>query len=108
MLDIKLIRKEPEKVKEALKKRFSDLSVDSILAVDRERRELLAEVEALRSRRNAVSQEIARLKKAGEAAEDKVAAMKELGAELKEKERALAEAEERFEAAVAAIPNIPH
>ena len=108
MLDIKLVRKEPERVREALKKRFSDLSVDEILEIDRERRALLTEVEALRSRRNAVSQEIARLKRAGEAAEDKVAAMKELGAELKEKERALAEAEERFEAAVAAIPNIPH
>ncbi len=108
MLDIKLIRKNPDKVKEALKKRFSEISIDEILSLDQQRRDLLTEVEGLRSRRNTVSQEIAKLKKAGEPADEKVKAMKELGAELKEKEEALAEITARFEAAVATIPNIPH
>ena len=62
MLDINLIRDNPDMVKAALLDLNSDASIDEILALDPKRRELLTEVEALRAQRNVVSKEIGRTK----------------------------------------------
>ena len=63
MLDIKLLRTEPEKVKAALKSRNSDIDVDAIISLDEERRALLFNVEGLKSKQNEVSKQIPQLKK---------------------------------------------
>jgi seryl-tRNA synthetase len=60
MLDIKLIRENPDSVREALDKRRSDYSMDEVLDLDERRRGLLTEVEGLKARRNEVSKEIGR------------------------------------------------
>ena len=79
MLDLNLIREQPDLVRTALKNRQMDASpVDDILRLDEKRRSLLTQVEALKAERNAVSKEIGKMKDAGER-EKKIAAMREVG-----------------------------
>jgi len=66
MLDIKTIRNDPELIKRVLLQRLMELDVDRIIALDRERRNLLQEAEELKYKRNQASGEIGRLKKSGE------------------------------------------
>ena len=107
MLDLKLLQKQPEVVAAALAARHSAISLDEFLDLDRRRRAALAEVEALKSKRNTESAEVARRKKAGEDASDLVA---ELGV-LSDRIKALDVEAEALKDEVAAwmlnVPNIP-
>ena len=69
MLDLKLLQKNPEVVAAALAKRHSPLNMRTFEELDNKRRELLAQVEALKAERNRASAEVARLKRNGEDAE---------------------------------------
>ena len=62
MLDIRLIRENPELVRRAIEAKRSEDVVDQVLELDRERRAIIGEVETLKSRRNTVTEEIAKLK----------------------------------------------
>ncbi len=107
MLDLNLIRREPERVKEGLRKRGEDPAlVDRVLELDARRRELLKKVEALRAERNRVSKEIARLRDPEER-NAKIAAMRALGDELKALEQQLREVEDRLHEQLAWLPNLP-
>src|SRR5690606_27243555 len=77
VLDIKLIRNEPDKVREAMRRRGEDAPIDEVLALDEQRRSLVTEVEQLTARRNQVSEEIARAEQAGPDAAERVAALRE-------------------------------
>ncbi len=112
MLDIKLIRENPDFVKERLKTRDKALVfiVDEILAVDKERRKLIAEVEQLKAEKNKLSKEIGRLFKEGkkeeaQKAKEEVVAKNER-IECLEKE--LKEVEKRFNNLLLTVPNLPH
>ena len=107
MLDIKLVRANPDELRRALERRGSTQSLDEFLAVEEERRRLTAETEQRRALRNRVSQEIAQLKRAGRAGDDKIVAMRALGDEIKDHEQRLAAIEERLKAMLLEIPNIP-
>ena len=63
MLDIKLIRENPEKINELLKRRNPELSIDAVLAVDEERRQIQVQVDELRAKRKNESQKIGLMKK---------------------------------------------
>lgn len=63
MLDMKFVRENPEKVIEGVRKRNGDLNLDEFLALDKERRELTQQVEALKNERNTASKEIGLLKR---------------------------------------------
>jgi seryl-tRNA synthetase len=76
MLDINLIRKDPEKVRQALLKRMDEISFDELLAWDAEYRATLTESESLKAQRNAVSAMIPRMKKQGEDVTAKLEEMK--------------------------------
>lgn len=52
MLDIKLIRENPEKINELLKRRNPDLSIDTIIAIDADRRKVQAQADELRAKEN--------------------------------------------------------
>ena len=65
MLDLKLIRSDPERVKTALARRGADAQVDELLALDARRRELLPEVENAQAERKALSKQIGEAKQAG-------------------------------------------
>ncbi|NIM50858.1 MAG: serine--tRNA ligase, partial [Gemmatimonadales bacterium] len=75
MLDIAYIRDHPDQVKEALVNLNTDAPIDEILELDRQRRELLQEVEALRAERNTGSKQIGALMREGR--RDEAGALKE-------------------------------
>jgi seryl-tRNA synthetase len=107
MLDSKLIRETPMLVKEALEKRQMDPAmVDQILSLDEKRRELIVEVEEMRSERNAVSKEIGWMKDKA-ARQEKIDAMRALGDRIDDVDKKLQVVDEDLNALLAGIPNIP-
>ena len=62
MLDIQIIRENPDEVKEALQKLQAEAPIDEILSLDRDRRQILQEVEGLRQKRNETSAQIGKMK----------------------------------------------
>ena len=107
MLDINIIRENPEIVRKALCDRQADPApVDAILALDAKRRAAIAEVENLKAERNAVSKEIAGLKDAP-ARQAKIEAMRQVGDKIAVLDKEVAEVEAELTALTAALPNIP-
>lgn len=107
MLDIKLIRTEPEKVKKALARRKENVDIDALLALDTKKRETLFEVEQLKSKQNDVSKKIPAMKKAGEDTTAVFAEMKELSDEIKALDDKVRELDEEIYKTMLTIPNIP-
>jgi len=108
MLDLDYIREKPEEVKAALQKRDEDPEqVEEIVRLDARRRELLTEVEALRAKRNRVSKKIGRLKNQEER-EQLIADMRAVGERIDALEEPLDEVESSLEAAMLALPALPH
>lgn len=107
MLDITLIREQPDLVKAGLQKRQMDPGlVDQARDLDARRRELLQQVEALKAERNAVSKEISTMK--DKAAKDaKIAEMRGVGDKIDTFDAELSRIEADFEAVISVIPNIP-
>ena len=107
MLDLNLIRQQPDLVRTALKNRQMDPSpVDDILRLDEKRRALLTQVETLKAERNAVSKEIGRTKDATER-EEKIAAMREVGEKIAALDKEVADVEAGLNSILSAMPNIP-
>lgn len=107
MLDIKLLRNEPEKIKEALKNRANDLDIEPAIELDAKRREILAEVEQMKAKQNEITKQIPAMKKAGENTDSIFAEMKELSGEIKELDTQVAEIDEKLRDFMLRIPNIP-
>jgi seryl-tRNA synthetase len=107
MLDLNLIREQPELIRTALKNRQLDASpVDDILRLDEKRRLLLTEVEKLKAERNTVSKEIGKMKDAAER-EKKIVSMREVGERISALDKEVAEVESELTSLTAALPNIP-
>src|SRR5512141_931792 len=107
MLDLNLIRENPDIVRTALQNRQLEVSpVDDILRLDEKRRSLLTQVETLKAERNAVSKEIGKMKDAAER-EKKIAAMREVGDKIAALDKEVAGVEAELTAVASAIPNIP-
>jgi seryl-tRNA synthetase len=107
MLDLKLIRDNPDLVRAGLRKRGADpVLVDRVLDADRKRRELVAEVERLRAEQNRVSAEIPKL--ADRSRQARIAEMREVAAKIKALEPDLAAAEETRDGILLLFPNLPH
>ena len=107
MLDMKFVRDNPEKVMDAVRKRNGELNLDEFLALDKERREITQQVEALKNERNTASKEIGKLKKAGENAEEKMAEVRAIGDKIASDDVRLRDIEARLKTIMLAIPNIP-
>lgn len=108
MLDIKMVRSNPESVVAAMKRRGMDLDLTSFLALDEKRRALLTEVEQLKNTRNTVSKQIGMMKKNGENADELVAEMSKVGETIAELDKQVAEVDAQMEEIILNIPNIPH
>src|SRR6266446_7991164 len=108
MLDLKRIRTETDRVREAIAFKKTGADLDRYLLLDEERRQVLVESERLKHERNDVSEEIGRLKKAGKDAADKVRAMKQAGETIKSLDQRMAGLEVELETILAWIPNVPH
>ena len=107
MIDIKLVREEPQVVKEGLQKRSLDASVvDELLAIDEQRRQKLQEVETLRAERNVVSREIGKIKDQAER-EAKIADMKGVSDKITAFDEEVRIMEEKQQDLIMGIPNIP-
>jgi seryl-tRNA synthetase len=110
MLDLELLRKNPEFVKERLRLRREDYPrlVDEALRLDEERRSILRELEALRAERNALSKEVGKLKSKGEQTAGLECKVKEIKEKIEGLEGQLSEVEEQLKGVMLSIPNIPH
>jgi seryl-tRNA synthetase len=107
MLDIALIREQPDIVRKSLKDRQMDASpVDSILELDEKRRELLTEVETLKAERNTVSKEIGKMKDEKER-QFKIDAMRAVGEKISNMDAELAEVDTELQVLMSGLPNIP-
>ncbi len=111
MIDIKLIRENPELVKENIKKKFQDSKlgiVDEVKQLDEDYRALRKQADELRSRRNTISKEIGQLMKQGlkEAAEQIKKEVAEIGKQIEEDEKKELELEENIKNKMMVIPNI--
>ena len=107
MLDINLIRKDPEFVKAALAKREYEVDFTELLQWDARRKEIIAEGEALKAERNRINKEIPHLKKEGADVSAVMAQMKESGEKVKSLDEELRQVEAKIEEFVAALPNLP-
>jgi seryl-tRNA synthetase len=108
MLDPKLLRESPETVRAAIARKHLDADLDAVLALDTAWRTALTEVEALRAKQKAANNEMAALKKGSPEFIAKVQEMKAVSAEVKAKEEGLKSLEEKWQAAMLTLPNIPH
>ncbi|SDE32495.1 seryl-tRNA synthetase [Paenibacillus sp. UNCCL117] len=108
MLDIKLLRSDLDKVKQAMATRGKNLEeLDRFMDLDTKRRELLQETEQLKNRRNVVSQEVAQLKKAKENADHLIDEMKVVGDRIKVLDEDIRGLETELDAILLSLPNLP-
>ncbi len=107
MIDIKILRNEPEKLIEALKRRKEDrIDIDGLIALDTKRRETLFEVEQMKSRQNEVSKQIPALKKEGKDTTEIFAEMKVLSDNIKKLDEEIRSIDEQIDSIMYTIPNI--
>ena len=107
MLDIKLIRENPEKINELLKRRNPDLSVEAVLKIDEERRKVQFELDNLRAKRKSESNKIGEMKKQGIDTTAIQAEIRALGEDAKALEEKLSELDNSQKEALLYIPNTP-
>ncbi|WP_312197630.1 serine--tRNA ligase [Anaerospora hongkongensis] len=108
MLDIRFIRDNTDRVQQALAIRGAAVGLEEFLRLEKERRELLQQVESLKSKRNAVSQEISQMKKNGQNADALIVEMRGVGDCISELDGKIREAEAALGDIVMTIPNVPH
>ena len=110
MLDIKVIRQDPQRVKEAMRNRQNpmDETIDEILNIDEQRRVLTAKTEGEKAEQNKLSKQIPMLKKEGKNTEERRAQLKTLSDDIKEMASELSGLETKQRELLLRVPNIPH
>ncbi|MCS4485830.1 serine--tRNA ligase [Staphylococcus americanisciuri] len=109
MLDIKLFRNEPEKVKEKIQLRGDDAAVvDEVLALDKKRRELIQQTEELKAERNKASELIAQKKRNNEDADEAIQLQRQAGDKVKAIDAELKEVDNALQDKLSRIPNLIH
>ena len=108
MLDIKVLRNEPEKVERAFLKRKENFDLSGLFALDDERKALIYEVEQKKNKQNTVSKQIPVLKKEGKDVAPIFEEMKKLSDEIKEYDVKVRELDEKINDILLTIPNIPN
>lgn len=110
MLDIKLVRTQPDMVKAAMKKRNKnmDAAIDEVLAIDEQRREINTRNDTLKAEQNKASKQIPMLKKEGKDITEIMAELKKLSDEIAADDVEIAKLEEKQREIMLSIPNIPN
>src|SRR5215510_2336138 len=108
MLDLRLIREQPDVVQRGLATRGGAELVPEILAADAERRRLVTEAETLKAERNRSSEAIGQAKRRGENPEPAMARMREVSDRIKALDAEVKRADERMEQLLLELPNLPH
>ncbi|GMU93414.1 MAG: serine--tRNA ligase [Candidatus Hydrogenedentota bacterium] len=106
MIDIKLIREQPEIVRDCLAKRGAPMDLEAVLRTDAKRRELQFDMEQLRAQQNKASEEIARLKRDKQDVAAVLATMKSVSARIKELEEEVRRVDSDVQDGLLAIPNL--
>lgn len=106
MIDINLLRDNPELVKKSTANKNANADIDKALELDERRRALIVEVEQLKALRNKVTKEIADAKKNKEDAQPKIDQMRKVSGDIKQMDSDLAEIEEEFNSILLQIPNV--
>jgi seryl-tRNA synthetase len=108
VLDLKLIRDDPDAVRAGLERKRVDPAVlDRVLTLDARRRELLPALEESRATQNRAGEKIAAAKRSGDDADAAIAEMREVAARVKEMQAEVAQVDEQLLAARASLPNLP-
>ncbi|KRK72456.1 serine--tRNA ligase [Lacticaseibacillus nasuensis] len=108
MLDMKLIRQQPDWVKTKLGARgIKPEEIDELLVLDEKRRSIIVQTEDLKAKRNQVSGEIAQKKRAKEPADEQIKAMRAVGQEISGLDQELAKVDERVKYILVRLPNYP-
>jgi seryl-tRNA synthetase len=107
MLDINLIRSNPEFVKEGLAKKGSSANLDELLGMDQKRRALVAENEAIKAERNRLSKDIPAMKKRGEDTAALMDKLKEMADRVKALDEEQGAVEKEIESFLLKLPNLP-
>lgn len=108
MLDLKLIRKNPDILKRAVAKSKDSINIDEFLSLDEKRRELIYNVEQMKSKQNSDSKLIPKYKKEGKDVSELLKEMKELSEKIKDMDQQLKEVDEEIEKLLLTIPNVPN
>ena len=107
MLDLKLLRREPDAVRASLVRRGDDPGLlDRVLEFDARRREVLPALEALRGEQNAANDAIATAKRDGSGADEAIAAMREVAGRAKALDEELAGIDQELRGTLAQLPNL--
>jgi seryl-tRNA synthetase len=109
VLDLRLIRRDPDAVRAALARRGDhDVSVlDRVVELDARKREILPRLEGLRAEQNAANAAIAQAKKSGEGADEAIAKMRAVAGEAKALNEELATVDAELTPTLAQLPNLP-
>ena len=107
MLDIRMIRENPDKVNELLKRRNPELSIDGILDIDAKRRKVQAQADELRAKRKNMSQQIGMMKKEGKNTDEIQSEVKSMGDEISQLEIQEQELDAQQRKLLLSTPNIP-
>ncbi|HEX9880738.1 MAG TPA: aminoacyl--tRNA ligase-related protein, partial [Candidatus Binatia bacterium] len=108
MLDVKLLREQPDVVKVRVGSRGQAVDWDELADVDRRRRQVISNTENLKGKKNRLSGEVGELKKSGGDATPLMAEIEGLSKEIREQDATLKGIETRFEELMLVIPNLPH
>ena len=108
MLDPKIIREDPERIRKMLKNRDVDFDFDGLIQFDKQRRELIIKTDEFRKKRNDISLEIGKKKKAGEDTVPLLEMMKKVSQELENLETAQNKVELDYSKLALTIPNFIH
>ncbi len=108
MLDIKLLRSNPEVLQRALLKSKGKFDIDGFMSLDAKRRELISQTEQMKGKQNSDSKLIPQYKKEGKDVGPLMEEMKNLSNEIKELDQQLREVDEQIDALVLTIPNVPN
>lgn len=108
MLDIKFVRDNPELVLENLRKRHNPMNLDRFMELEKQRREVIAQTEALKSEKNTVSKQISQMKKNKENADEVIAKMRSVGDQISQLDEKLRGIQEELHDILLRIPNMCH
>lgn len=107
MIDIKLLRENPERLKKAISLKKFDCDLDAILDFDAKRRAIVSAAEEARAAQNAANLEMSKLPKGSDEFKAKIAELKEVSAKVKALEKEADEADKKWNSMLLTIPNMP-
>jgi seryl-tRNA synthetase len=108
MIELKLLKDNPDIIRRALESRGEDLDLDALVALDHKRRNSITEIQNMKKEQNTLSEKVGQLKRDNRVADDLMTQARTLSDRIKEREQTLRDIEQEFADQVRWIPNIPH